>query len=132
MKRETDQLQKLIKRKHDYLNKLNSKEPKNSKSIDILNAEINILNNFYSAAENEITETRETLQAEIKSLNKENNELKNTVHKLISICGLHGIQNLRLYLSFSKDWLFNELLYCRENKYIQVPELLKNILNVFN
>jgi len=117
MQKQLTQLLKLIDRKKDYLQRC-----ENPKTKDIIKAEINIIENFIDAVQNENPIPKPSTETET---------LKDEIFKLQGVCLLYGISphEISRYMINEKSLILDELRADTKENYTRIPEKLKQLTN---
>lgn len=121
MQHELKQLQKLIERKKEFLDRC--EKPKMQAAIK---AEINIIQKFIQAAQTAIADNP-TFLALLDSVKREN-KAKDTIKSLECICIIHGINDYPALMNKDLKILMDEVLELRDENQVRVPEKLKAII----
>lgn len=116
MKHELIALNKLIERKKSYLQNSNY----SPKAIDAIKAEITILENAISAIKND-----EKIFL-LNQLNKQIQQMQDTIVRFESICILHGINDYPVWLNKDTSILMGQIKEIQKLGMLQVPVNLQN------
>lgn len=121
MRRELEELEKLLDRKRKYLFSLDE----STKAAKAITAEINIIENFIEVTTNQLLEQQREYDRYSELAQDKIGRLEEEKMKLEGICLLHGIDDLNTWVCRPKEMIINELLHDRVENYIRIPNQLK-------